>query len=54
MNLINLDSNYDPKGFFSIAVHDELREIDRIISQFFFTKSVKTENGNFNVLCHTF
>ena len=30
MNLINLESNYNPDWFFTIAVDDELREIDRI------------------------
>ena len=30
MNLINLESNYNPEWFFTIAVDDELREIDHI------------------------
>ena len=50
MNLINLESNYNPEWFFTIAVDDELREIDGIT--IFFTKSGKTGNGNFNILCH--
>ena len=43
MNLINLESNYDPKWFFIIAIHDELRGNDRIVFMIFFTKLVKTE-----------
>ena len=30
MNLINLESNYNPEWLFTIAVDDELREIDHI------------------------
>jgi hypothetical protein len=38
-----------------VFYRDELREIDCIfLSSFFLTKSVKTGNGNFSILCHSY
>ena len=40
---------------YNITIHDELKEIDCIIfMSFFLTKSVKTGNGNFSILCHSY
>ena len=39
MNLINLEGNYDPKWFFTITIHDELKEIDCIVFKIFFLQN---------------
>ena len=53
--------NWNFKWFFTIAIHDEwwknsiaTKKFDRNIFTSFFTKSVKTGNGNICILCHNF
>ena len=49
MKLIKV-GNFSFMWFFTIAVHFELKKIDRNIFTSFFSKSVKTENRNFSIL----
>ena len=47
MNLINLESSYDPKWFLTIAVHYEFIEIDHMVYTIFFYKIGKNRKRDF-------